>query len=356
MRTVTIGAKAVGEGCPAFIVAEAGMNHNSDPEIAKMLIKEAADADADAIKFQNYTAEKLVTKTAPKYYVDTMEQWRQKDKPKGYQIDEFQLLDKLPEETYYDMMELCDELGIILLSTPFDEESADFLEELGVPAFKIASADITYHSFLQYIACKSRPMILSTGCATIGEIDEALEVIYSTGNQDVILLHCTLSYPAEISDANLNMMKTMQKVYPEIPIGLSDHTLGALVPVIAASHGAKLIEKHYTIDKSLPDSTDHFMSVDPKELRMMVKDIRLAEASLGLSTKKPVESEKDALLYARRSVVAKVNIPKGTIITKDMIFCKRPGTGIAPKFTDIVTGRKTKVDIEEDTVITFEMI
>ena len=356
MRTIKIGGKAVGEDCPAFIVAEAGMNHNSDPEIAKKLIQEAAAAGADAIKFQNYSAEKLVTKTAPKYYVDTMEQWRRKDKPKGYQIKEFQLLDKLPKGTYHEMMELCEDLGIILLSTPFDEESADFLEEIGVLAFKIASADITYHSFLQYVAQKSRPIILSTGCATIGEIDEALEVIYSTGNQDVILLHCTLSYPAEISDANLNMMKTMQQVYPEIPIGLSDHTLGTLVPIIAASHGAKLIEKHYTIDKSLPDSTDHFMSVDPKELTMMVRDIRLAEASLGLSTKKPVESEKDALLYARRSVVSKVDIPKGTIITNDMIACKRPGTGIAPKLMDIVIGRKAKVDIEEDTVITFDMI
>jgi len=356
MRDIRIGNKVVGSNSPVFVIAEAGVNHNSDPEIAAQLIQSAAEAGADAIKFQTYSADKLVTPTAPKYYVDTMAQWNNKEAPNGYQYDEFSVVDKLPKEAYYGMVELCQKLGIIFMSTPFDEESTDFLCELDTPAFKIASGDITSLAFLEYVAKKRRPILLSTGCSTLGEIEEAVDVIHSAGNEDVILLHCTLSYPSEISDANLNMIYTMQQAFPDHPIGLSDHTLGTLVPILAASHGAKVIEKHYTIDKSLPDSTDHFMSVDPRELKEMVTHIQEATEAMGSFKKVPVESERLARMYARRSIVANKAISKGALISKDDIALKRPGTGLAPKFIDIVVGRQAKCDITENTLLTWEMM
>lgn len=356
MRNIKIGNKTIGQDSPVFVIAEAGVNHNSDPEIAAQLIRSAAESGADAIKFQTYTADKLVTPTAPKYYVDTMEQWEKRDDPEGYQYDEFSIVDKLPLDAYRGMVDLCQELGIIFMSTPFDEESTDFLCDLDTPAFKIASGDITSLGFLDYVAKKKRPILLSTGCSTLGEIEEAVDVIRSAGNEDIVLLHCTLSYPSDIGDANLNMMHTMQLVFPEYPIGLSDHTLGALVPILAASHGAKAIEKHYTIDKSLPDSTDHFMSVDPGELKEMVLNIQEATRAMGGYKKEPIESEKLARMYARRSIVANRDIPEGTVIDKSDVALKRPGTGIQPKFIDIVIGRKTKCQISENTLLTWEMM
>lgn len=356
MREIRVGEKIIGANPPVFVIAEAGVNHNADPRLAEKLIVQAAKAGADAIKFQTYSAEKLVTRNAPKYYVDTMEQWRKKENPTGYQFDEFNVVDKFPKEAYYNVVELCRKLGIVFISTPFDEESADFLEELDVPAFKIASGDITYLSFLYYVARKRRPIFLSTGCSTIGEIEQAIDVIHSAGNEDLVLLHCTLSYPSEVRDANLNMMRTMQTIFPDFPIGLSDHTLGTLVPVLAASHGARVIEKHYTIDKSLPHSTDHFMSVDPKELKEMIEDIKSATLAMGKSRKGPVDCEHLARLYARRSIVTVRGIPQGTKITEDMVAVKRPGTGIDPKFLAIVLGLTTQQDILEDTVISWDMM
>ena len=356
LNTIKIGHKAIGAGEPTFVIAEAGMNHNSDPVLARKLVEGAARSGADAIKFQNYTADNLVTKTAPKYYADTMEQWERGDPSTGYQYDEFENLDKLPPDTYQEITALCRQMGLVFMSTPFDEESVDLLVDLKASAFKIASADITYLPFLEYVASKQLPVILSTGCSTIGEIDEALEVIYSTGNDKVILLHCTLSYPSKVSDANLNMMRQMMTIYPDIPIGLSDHTLGTLVPILAASHGATVIEKHYTIDKSLPDSTDHFMSVDPPELKQMVADIRSAESAMGISRKKVIPSENESRAYARRSLVAKTFIEKGAQITPDHLAFKRPGTGMAPKNINLFIGKTAKKDIQSDELLSFNLI
>lgn len=348
MKKIKIGNKWVGEGEPCLIVAEAGANHNGKIELAKELARKAAEAGADAIKFQTYVAGKLTTKTAPKYWVD--------DKPGESQYVVFKKLDKLTEDEWKELAEFCRKMNIIFLSTPFDVKSADLLDELGVPAFKIASADITCHPLIKHVAEKGKPLILSTGMATIDEIKEAVEVVESTGNNQIILLHCTLSYPTAFKDANLRMMHTMQKAFPDIPVGLSDHTMGVIVPIAAAASGAKIIEKHYTIDKSLPDSPDHPLSVDPRELKEMIKQIRTVEEALGSPIKGPIESEKAALKFARRSIVANVRIPEGTVITKNMITFKRPGTGISPKFFNQVIGKKAKRTIEEDEVITFDMI
>jgi len=351
MRKIKIQDKFVGEDEPCFIIAEAGGNANSDIKLARELIKKAADAGVDAIKFQNFRAEKLVTKTAPKYWVDTLGEWTANKKPRGYQIDEFKLLDQLPENTYPELIKLAEKLGIVFFSTPFDEDSVDFLDELGVPLFKIASADITYLSFIKRIAEKGKPVILSTGASNLDEIKKAVNAIESTGNKDIILLHCTLHYPTAIENANLRMIQTIQNKFPDYPVGLSDHTMGNFAPTIAVALGAKAIEKHYTLDKSLPYSSDHFMSVDPPELEKLVNDIRLVEVAMGSAEKKIVPVEIDALKFARRSVVANQDIPKGTKITGKMLICKRPGTGIQPNDIEKIIGKKTKREIKKDSLI-----
>ncbi len=353
MKRIKIHNKYLGESDPCFIVAEAGANANSDINLAKQLVIEAAGAGADAIKFQTYSSEKLATKKAPKYWVDTMKEWEENAKPTGYQHEEFELIDKLTKEDYIELSKLAKKEGIIFFSTPFDFEAVDFLEEIGVPMYKIASADITHFPLLEYIAKKGKPMILSTGASTLEEIRNAVKIVEDTGNKQIILLHCTLHYPTALRNANLAVMHFLKEKFPNYPIGLSDHTLGTIAPVIAAALGAKMIEKHYTIDKELDKSSDHFMSVDPKELTEMVNSIRAAELVIGSSEKKLLNEEIAAFKYARRSVVSKRLIKKGEIITKRDICFKRPGTGISPKDFKIVIGRKVEREIPADELISF---
>ena len=347
---ITIGKRLVSADRPPFIVAEAGVNHNEQPELALELIRAAAAAGADAIKFQNYTADRLVIKNSPVYWdvpgaekVDT-------------QYDLFSKLDGLPLDTYQEMLNLSDELGIEMFSTPFSMEDADFLAELDIPAFKIASPDITYFGLLRHVARMGKPVILSTGISTLGEIEEAVKVIQGEGNDQIMLLHCTSTYPTPYEDANIRMLSTMQSVFPQYPIGLSDHTYGFPAPIAATALGCQMIEKHFTLDKNLPDSPDHKFGVDPDELKQLVEGTQAAWKALGRSMKGPVESELPALAYMRRSVVTTVDIPAGTRLTEDMLSCKRPGTGISAKYFDQVVGRRVKVDIPFDEVVQWEAL
>jgi N-acetylneuraminate synthase/N,N'-diacetyllegionaminate synthase len=349
MRSVRIGDRLVGEGSPTFVIAEAGVNHNEDLALGKALIKAAKAAGADAIKFQTYTAEGLATRTAPRYWVEPAD-------PEGTQFDTFARLDGLDRDGQRELFAYAREAGIICFSTPFDEASADFLDDLGVPAFKIASADLTAHPLVRHVAGKGKPLILSTGTATLAEIEEALGVIEAAGNREVILLHCTLSYPCPPEAINLRAMVLMRQVFPDHPVGLSDHSLGIAVPQAAVALGAAVIEKHFTVDKTLPGSPDHHLSVDPPELGEMVRGIRTIEAALGAGRKGPVEAERLAHRYARRSVVAAAPIARGTILRREWLTCKRPGTGISPRFFDVVVGRTARVDIPEDSVIGWEML
>lgn len=343
---IKIGNRLVGEEEPAFIIAEAGVNHNGSLKRAKELIIKAAEAGADAIKFQTYKAEKLVTKTAPRFW-----DWKDEEKPNGTQYDSYSQLDKLPLEAYPEMIETCKENNIEFLSTPFDEESADFLARLSIKAFKVSSSDITNIPLLKHIAKKELPIILSTGASTIGEIDEAVQTIKSEGNNKVILLQCTLCYPTEPKDANLRIIQTLSSIYPHYPIGLSDHTMGIAIPIAAVALGAKVIEKHYTIDKTLLKSADHWLSVDPNELKEMVSGIRKVEEALGSGEKKVFDVEKITYKYDKRSIVARQNISKGATIKKDMLIMKRPGTGIPPKFLPIIVNRVARRDLKEDSLI-----
>lgn len=329
-----------------FIIAEAGVNHNGSLELAKQLIDVAAAAGADAVKFQTFVAEEVVSINAPKaeYQKETT----------GAAESQFDMIKKLElsNEDHQELMDYAEIKDIIFLSTPFDEKSVDLLVELGVPLIKVSSGEITNHPFLKYIAKKGLPIILSTGMSTLEEVAEAVSVIRETGCENLTLLHCTSNYPARVEDSNLRAMKTMADAF-NIPVGYSDHTLGIVVPIAAAALGANVIEKHFTIDKNLP-GPDHKASLEPCELKYMVRDIRIIEKALGSSVKAPVESELEVRGVARRSIVAKIDIPKNTLITEDMLTFKRPGIGIAPKYADLLIGKITKQYIYQDDIIKFE--
>ena len=336
----------VGEGEPCFIIAEAGVNHNGSAELAKKLIDAAKDAGADAVKFQTFRAEKVVTQKAEKAeYQKTAKEESQ-----------YEMIKKL-ELTEYNFKELADYAkgnGVIFLSSPFDKESVDLLDELNVPAYKIASGEITNFPLLRYIAKKEKPIILSTGIATLGEVEEALNVIRSEGVEDVILLHCVSNYPARIEDVNLRAMETLKQAF-KLAVGFSDHTLGITASIAAVALGACVIEKHFTLDRNLP-GPDHKASLEPDELKEMVKTIRDVEKTLGDGIKQPIINEEEIKKIARRSVIAKIDISEGTVITEDMLDVKRPGTGIEPKYFDFIVGMRAKKDIKKSDIVTWKMI
>ena len=351
MSVIKIGNKIIGKGCPTLVIAEVGVNHNGSIERGIELIEAAAKAGADIVKFQTYKANQIVTKKAPRYWDE-----RLNDDNEGTQYDTFSKLDNMSIEGYKAFKKRCEELNVIFTSTPFNLPDVDLLEEIGVDVYKISSSDITYVQLLKYVAQKGKPIILSTGCATIGEIEKAVDIIYSQGNKDIILQHCILQYPCDDENANLAKMQKIQEIFPDIPVGYSDHTIGITIPAMSVAMGAVTVEKHFTIDNKLPDSPDHKLSANPKELEEMVKMIRTIEKAKGYFKNGYYPAEKAAYLNARKSLVSNCFIKKGTVITEDMLTAKRPGTGIYPEYLNFVVGSTAKVDIEEDTTITKEMI
>jgi len=328
----------ISENAPVFIIAEAGVNHNGSIALAKQLIDVAAKSGADAVKFQTFIAEEVVSTDAPK-----AEYQKQTTDASESQLDMIKKLE-LSKEDHRELMDYAKHKNIMFLSTPFDNKSVDLLVELGVPLIKISSGEITNHPFLEYIAKKGLPIILSTGMSSLKEVAEAVSVIKEAGCKDLTLLHCTSNYPARVEDCNL-----LEDAF-DVPVGYSDHTPGIYVPLAAAAMGACVIEKHFTLDKNLP-GPDHRASLEPAELEEMVRGIRLVEKALGSPVKAPVESELEVRDVARRSIVAKVDIPAGTVITEDMLVFKRPGTGVAPTDVSKLIGRKTKYDIKKDELI-----
>ena len=341
-KRVKIGEKWVGEGYPTFIIAEAGSNHNRDKTLAKELIDVAAEAGADAVKFQTYSAQTLYSKKTPKF---------SKDDVKPYDLIKSI---ELPREWQFELAEYADEKGIYFMSTPFDYSAVDELAEIDVPAFKIASFTITDLEFLKYAASKGKPMIISTGMATLGEIEDVLATVKEAGNEDIILLHCNSVYPTPVDIVNLKAMDTMRMAF-KCPIGFSDHTLGIAIPIAAVSREADVIEKHFTLSRKMK-GPDHPFALELNELRAMVKGIREVESALGDGIKGRSKSEEEGYLKGRRSIIARIKIPKGTVITRDMLIVKRPGYGIKPKFIHMVVGREAKVDIEEDEWVTWDKI
>ena len=260
----------------------------------------------------------------------------------------FNKLDALTNDQWKEIFEYAKRQNITCFSTPFDEESIELLYNLDVPAFKIASADITHLPLIKHIASKKLPIFISTGMASNEEIDEAIGTIEDQGNHDIIIMHCMTSYPTKPEDANLEMIRTLTKKYSEYVIGYSDHTLDINIPICSTAYGTKALEKHFTYDNNLEQSPDHWLSLNSKMFAKMVEGIRQTEVAGGSDKRQNFVVEAQAVKYARRSIVALEKIPKGAIITKEMLDIKRPATGIYPKFLDKIIGSKTARDIEED--------
>lgn len=335
-----------------FIIAEAGVNHNGDLQLAKELIFAAKEAGADAVKFQTFKADALVTKTAEKA------QYQKNNASNSSTQYEMLKSLEISEEDHYQLYELAVSLGIEFLSTGFDEETIDFLVALGVKRLKIPSGEITNIPYLQHIANTGLPLIMSTGMCDLNEVKLAVETVASFYGDKIkeklILLHCTSNYPAAFKDVNLKAMQTLAHEF-NLPVGYSDHTLGILVPTVAVGLGACIIEKHFTLDKGLT-GPDHAASMIPIEMAQLVQAIRNTELTLGTGEKKPVDNELSIRELVRRSVTLKRGISKGTQISKDDLILLRPGNGISPAELSKVIGASLTLDLPEGTTLLWEHI
>jgi len=348
IHAVKIKGRLVGDNHPCFIIAEAGVNHNGDPEFAQQLIDVASEAGADAIKFQMFKAENIVTP-----YAEKADYQKKNDSSSSTQ---YQMLKKLElkETDFKKLSDYAQKKGLIFLSTAFDEESIDVLIRFDVPAFKIPSGEITNFPCIKKIAGEKKPVILSTGMSTLDEVQEAVRCLQESGCRDIILLHCTTSYPAPLDSVNLRAMDTLREAF-HVPIGYSDHTEGILVPVAAVARGACIIEKHITLDRTLP-GPDHAASLEPRDLKEMVTAIRQVEQALGSTDKKPDSCEMSNRNVARKSIVAGEDIPKGTRLSAAMLALKRPGSGIEPRHLQDLVGKWTTRNIQKDVLISWDMV
>lgn len=331
-----------------FIVAEAGVNHNGDPALARRLVDAAAESGADAVKFQTFRVDALLTRAAPKagYQVETT----------GAGESQRDMLARLELDTAVlaELKERAATRGLTFFSAPFDEESADVLDRLGVALFKVPSGEITNLPLLRHLASKGRPIILSTGMSSLEEVEQAVAAIRAAGDPPLAVLHCLSAYPAPAAEVNLRAMDALA-TRCGCPVGFSDHTLGIEIALAAAARGAAIIEKHLTLDKSLP-GPDHRASLDPAEFAAMVRAIRAVESALGDGTKRPMPSELDTRRVARKSLVAARPLRAGARLGAEDILIKRPGTGISPADLDKAIGRPLARDLEADEVIGWETL
>lgn len=342
---ITIDNKAIGDGQPCYIIAEIGSNHNQDWDLALKTIDAAVDAGVDAVKFQTFKASRHVSGKA---------------KTPSYLKTDRKLQDiiadlELNRDWQGPLMKYCQEKGVAFFSSPCDTEAVDQLEAIGAPAHKVASFDLPDTSLVRYIAQTGKPIILSTGLADWMEIQRAIDVCHSVGNDKILLLQCTSLYPAPVELSNLKSVQTMRSAF-NVLTGYSDHTMGDTVCCAAVALGACVLEKHLTLDRTLP-GPDHPFASEPHEMKELVKRVRETEAAMGDGVKNgPRPAELEMAQLARRSLHAKCTIPAGTTITDDMLIVKRPGLGVQPFLREQLIGRIAKQDIEADSWITWDMI
>jgi len=331
-----------------YIIAEAGVNHNGSVAVAKRMIEKAKDLGADAIKFQTFRTEALVTRGAQKAGYQVRET--------GTKESQFEMLRRLELDApaHSELLAHCRKTGIAFLSSPFDEASADLLDSLGVERFKLGSGELTNLPLLTHVAAKGKPIILSTGMATLGEVELALETVRRTSGVEVTLLHCVTEYPAPVEQINLRAMHTLRTSFA-VPVGYSDHTEGSEIAIAAVALGASMIEKHFTLDRNM-EGPDHKSSLEPDEFARMVREIRRVAFALGDGIKRPAACELPNILVARKSVVAARPIARGATISRADLAIKRPGSGIAPSDLDKVVGRRAAVDLSADDVLTWEAL
>jgi len=340
---ILLGQRVIGSGSGVFVMAEIGINHDGSVSQAEKLIDAAAESGADAVKFQSFRVDKLLIPSRDRYAQQT----------DGAE-SAYQMLRRceLSWEDQERLKKHADDAGVLFLSTPFDEESADFLDSLGVPAFKIASSDITHVPLLRHVASKGKPVLLSTGMSYLSEVADAIWNLRSAGAKEILLLHCVSSYPALPQHMNLRALQTLQS-YFELSVGLSDHSEGILHSLVAVALGAVLIEKHFTLDKNAP-GPDHKASIDPDDLKLLVKSLRDVEASLGDGRKRPSDAEEEARLFGRRSIVAAVDIRAHETLANWMLAFKRPGSGLEPRYCEKVVGMTARRNIGKDTILQWE--
>jgi N-acetylneuraminate synthase/N,N'-diacetyllegionaminate synthase len=340
---ILIGERVVGSTSGVFVVAELGTNHGGSIVQAEKLINAAADSGADAVKFQTYRVDRLLIPTMERY---------------GQQMfgaeSSYQMLRRceLSWEDQEKLKKHADQRGVLFLSTPFDEESVDFLDSLGVEAFKISSADLTHLPLLRHVASKRKPILLSTGMSFLSEVADAVHNVRTSGAEEILLMHGVSAYPASPQQMNLRALQTLQS-YFELPVGLSDHSEGILIPLVSVAMGAVLIEKHFTLDKNA-SGPDHKASMDSEDLRNLVRSLREVESSLGDGRKRPSSEEEECRLYTRRSLVAAVDIRAHETIARWMLSFKRPGSGLEPRHLEKVIGTKARRNLGKDTILQWE--
>lgn len=347
LNYIEIANQRVGSGFPCFIIAEAGVNHNGRLDMALELIDVAVESGADAVKFQTFQAEQLVIADAPKadYQI----------KSTSVNESQYEMLQslELSPEIHQELIDYCMHKDILFMSSPFDNESADLLSKLDVAAYKIPSGEITNLNLMNHVARKGMPMIISTGMASLNEVEEALNTVRACGNEEILLLHCISNYPTDPVDANLLAIQTMIQEF-SVPIGYSDHTMGSAVSLAAVALGACVIEKHFTVDRTQL-GPDHHISLEPGELAELVRGIRMVEAALGHGRKEPALAEEKVAVVARKSLVAAKEISSGSVVTEDMISFRRPGTGLPPSMYNNLVGRIVCQDVKIGTLLTLEM-
>lgn len=326
-----------------YIIAEAGVNHNGDVRVAMKLIDMAKECGADAVKFQTFKAEESTSA-----YAEKADYQKKNDSTEEAQIDMIKKLE-LPFESFEVLKKYCEKVGIDFISTPDGIDSLAWLIKLDVPVIKLGSTEVTNIVFLKEVAKTMKPIILSTGMSTLGEVERAVDAIISSGNSNLTLMHCTTDYPTEIEEVNLKAMLTLQNAF-KVPVGYSDHTKGFEAAIAATTMGAVYIEKHITLDNQM-QGPDHKASMTPFEFKQYVQYIRNTERLLGDGKKRPTKHEKEIMPNVRRSILAAYPLKKGTVLTQEMLCYKRPGYGIAPEYTHLLLGRVLKRDVEREEMI-----
>lgn len=346
--SINIGDFKIDKKSPTFIIAELSANHGHDIKIAKDTIKAAKEAGADAIKLQTYTADTITIDCNNDYFkINSGTIWD------GRTLHDLYKEAYTPWEWHGELMEYAKELDLICFSSPFDNSAVDLLESLDVPAYKIASFEITDIPLIEYVASKKKPIIISTGIATLSEIDDAVQACREVGNDQIILLKCTSAYPAKIEDANLRTMQNLKETF-NVEVGLSDHTLGVTVPVVSVALGAKVIEKHFILDKSIggPDAS---FSLDKREFKQLVDSVRDAEKALGCVDYKLTDKKVNSRQFSRSLFVVK-DIKAGELFTEENVRSIRPGDGLKPKYIKSVLGKKARQDISKGTPVRWDII
>jgi N,N'-diacetyllegionaminate synthase len=344
MQTVKLGNVEIGSGCPPYIIAEVGSNHNGDMDLCRQLIDAAAEAGANAVKFQSWTDKSLIAEE--EYQRNT----EYSDKKKHFgSLREMVTAYQLTSDQHMQAHSRCIEKGIAFCSTPFAPAEVDLLESLDVPFFKIASMDVVHLPLLRYVARKMRPVVISTGMCTLGEVEQAVDTVRGEGNDQIVLLHCISIYPPEYETIHLRNMETLRRAF-DCPVGFSDHTLGTAIPLAAIALGACIIEKHFTLDQEMA-GWDHAISANPEQMRTIVREGKNITVALGSGRRTVSDAEMEKRKKFRRSLVSREALSKGHILSESDFDAKRPGTGVAPDEVQYVVGRTLARDLAKDEVL-----